>query len=99
MSDMVNSVDALDAIEDKLRNIGSDLNESTQKMLIALQASQGFLEGNQFHKAKMTTMNCIEISSRTMNNIQNARQNIAKLRTVLEQYLRCEYSGGHNDEY
>lgn len=60
--------DALCAIEDKLKRIGVNLSDATQKMHLSLQTSQGFLAGNQFEKAQKTTMGCIDITDRTIRN-------------------------------
>lgn len=85
--------DVLCVVEDRLRKVNSNLYESTEKMVLTLQQSQGFLAGNQFEKAKRTTLNCIETTSKTINNIRNAMEYIEKLKKILEEYSGCEYKG------
>lgn len=85
--------DTLCSIEDKLQKIEFDLNNSTQKMVDAIQRSQDFLAGNQFEKAKNTTMSCVELSRKTEINIDYAKKYIGDLRMALEEYGRCGYSG------
>lgn len=80
-------------IEDKLQKISYDLIESTQKMVESIQRSQDFLVGNQFDKAKATTINCTNLTARTSTNIRHAQDYIVKLRTALEEYSRCGYTG------
>lgn len=84
--------DVLCAIEDKLKKIGYNLSNSTEKMLMALQSSQGFLAGNQFEKAKHTTMKCIEVTGRTSNNLRNAGEYIEELRRVYGEYSSYMYT-------
>ena len=85
--------DTLCTIEDKLQKIGYDLTESTHRMVDAIQRSQDFLAGNQFEKAKATTMNCVGLTEKTRSNIKHAQDYIVKLRTALEEYSRCGYTG------
>lgn len=80
-------------VEDKLQRISYDLTESTQKMVEFIQKSQGFLAGNQFEKAKATTIDCTNLTARTSTNIGHAQDYIVKLRTALEEYSRCGYTG------
>lgn len=91
--DMCVDYDTLCMIEDKLQKIEYDLTNSTQKMVEAIQRSQDFLAGNQFEKAKNTTMSCVEISRKTETNLEYAKKYIGNLRTALEEYGRCCYSG------
>lgn len=84
--------DTLCTIENKLQKIEFDLTNSTQKMVEAIQRSQDFLNGNQFEKAKNTTMNCVEVSKKTETNIKYAKKYIGDLRMALEEYGRCVYS-------
>lgn len=91
--DMSVDYDTLCKIEDKLQKIEYDLNGSTEKMVAAIQISQDFLAGNQFEKAKSTTMSCVELTGKTGTNIKYARDYISKLRTALEEYSRCGYTG------
>lgn len=90
--DMCVDYDTLCAIEEKLQKIEFDLKGSTQKMVDAIRKSQDFLAGNQFEKAKNTTMSCVEISRKTEINIGYSKKYICDLRTVLEEYGRCGYS-------
>lgn len=90
--DMCVDYDTLCTIEEKLQKIEFDLANSTQKMVEAIQRSQDFLAGNQFEKAKNTTMKCVEISRKTETNIEYAKKYICELRTALEEYGRCAYS-------
>lgn len=90
--DMCVDYDTLCTIEDKLQKIEYDLTNSTQKMVEAIQKSQDFLAGNQFEKAKNTTMSCVEISRKTETNIGYAKKYIGDLRMALEEYGRCGYS-------
>ena len=86
--------DALCAIEDKLKRIGVNLSDATQKMHLSLQTSQGFLAGNQFEKAQKTTMGCIDITDRTIRNISNALTYIDQLKELIAVYDTCRYEEG-----
>ena len=85
--------DTLCIIEEKLQYICHDLTESTEQMYQAIQRSQEFLAGNQFEKAKNTTLNCIQHTNRTNGNINNAMKYIRELRSLLEEYGGCTYDG------
>ncbi len=85
--------DTLCRLEDKLQYISHDLTESTSQMSQAIQRSQDFLAGNQFEKAKNTTMTCIRHTNRTIGNIKNARKYLGDLKALLEEYGRCTYEG------
>lgn len=89
--DICTDYDAMYSMADKLKAIGTDLSESTRKMLLALQASQGFLSGKQYEKARMTTLNCIEVTGVTVNNIQNAITFLSNLMNTIDDYSRCKY--------
>ena len=91
--DMCVDYDILCDIEDKLQKIGYDLNNSTEQMNNAIRNSQEFLAGNQFEKAKNITSSCISITNKTRNNIRYAVEYIDKLRNVIDEYVKCEYSG------
>lgn len=86
--------DTLCAIEDKLKRIGRNLSDATEKMLLALQTSQGFLAGNQFEKAQKTTMGCVDITAKSNNNIRNALTYIDQLKELIMVYNTCRYEEG-----
>lgn len=96
--DMFVDFETLCSIEDKLKMIGYNLSQSTEQMVTALQYSQEFLSGNQFEKAKQTTLNCIEITGKTGNNITNAIAYICRLKEIVDQYSICEYNNGENGQ-
>ena len=85
--------DTLCRLEEKLQYISHDLTESTERMSQAIQRSQDFLAGNQFEKAKNTTMTCIRNANRTNVNLNNARKYLGDLKSLLEEYGRCTYDG------
>ena len=85
--------DTLCRLEEKLQYISHDLTESTEQMSQAIQRSQDFLAGNQFEKAKNTTMTCIQHTNRTNGNIKYARKYLGDLKSLLEEYGRCTYDG------
>ena len=89
--DMCVDLEALWAIEDNLRRIGVNLSESTERMLLALQSSQGFLAGKQFEKAQKTTMSCIDITAKTNNNIRNLLAYISQLKELVNTYDKSRY--------
>ena len=89
--DMCVDLEALCAIEDNLRRIGVNLSESTERMLLALQSSQGFLAGKQFEKAQKTTMSCIDITAKTNNNIRNLLAYISQLKELVDSYDKSRY--------
>lgn len=93
--DMNVDAELLSSIEEKLKRIGQNLSESTGKMVTALQHSQEFLSGNQFDRAKQTTLRCIEISGKTTNNIRNAIVFVSDLEAAVDKYSRSEYNGGN----
>ena len=74
-----------------MRRIGVNLSESTERMLLALQSSQGFLAGKQFEKAQKTTMSCIDITAKTNNNIRNLLAYISQLKELVNTYDKCRY--------
>lgn len=92
--DMCVDYDELCTVEDKLKKIEYDLSNSTEQMVRAIQVSQEFLAGMQFEKAKRTTAACVEVTQKAGNNIRNAIEYIAKLKTALEDYSNCSYDGG-----
>ena len=89
--DMCIDYDTLHILKDKLKKIDYDLNNSTKQMQIAIQNSQEFLSGNQFEKAKKTTLNCIELTEKTSSNITHAMEYIDKLMSALDEYDACRY--------
>lgn len=90
--DMCVNYETLCEIEDKLQLIEHNLNNSTEIMFSAIERSQEFLSGNQFEKAKNTTKNCLELTEKTSINIKQAKDYIAELRTVLNEYGMCSYN-------
>jgi len=94
--DMCVDFETLCSIEDKLKMISYNLSLSTKQMVMALQSSQEYLSGNQFAKAKQTTLNCIEITGKTSNNITNALDYICKLKEIVDRYSMCGYNNGEN---
>ncbi len=85
--------DTLCDIEYKLRLITYDLGNSVEQMVRAIQDSQEFLAGNQFEKAKRTTIQCAKLTERTIGNINHAREYLEKLKDMLTQYSQCAYQG------
>ena len=85
--------DILCRLEEKIQYISHDLTESTKQMSQAIQRSQDFLAGNQFEKAKNTTMTCIRHTNRTNVNLNNARKYLGELKSLLEEYGRYTYDG------
>ena len=92
-----NLVQAMKLESDYMNVFQERVNESTEQMVIALQYSQEYLSGNQFEKAKQTTLNCIEITGKTSNNITNAITYICKLKEIVDRYSMCGYSNEEND--
>lgn len=89
--DMCTDLESLHAIEEKLRSIGTSLNDATEQMILALQTSQDFLAGRQYEQAQKTTLSCIDITAKTTNNIRNALAYLAQLEEKLEAYNQCKY--------
>lgn len=83
--------DALCKMEDNLLMIQHDLSESTERMKTAIAQSQNFLAGNQFEKAKNTTLMCAAMSETTLRNIDKAKNYLSELRMALDLYARGEY--------
>lgn len=83
----------LDTIESKLEKIDHDIEESTAGMERAINQSQNFLSGNQFEKAKNTTLNCLASSKNTQQNLRAAREYIVTLRNLIDEYAKYTYSG------
>ena len=92
--DMYVDYDELSSMETRLAAIRQALYESNNVMSRELIASQSFLEGEQFEKAKAATLRCIQLSGRTSDNIQNALIYIAKLKECLDAYTRSGYPEG-----
>ena len=90
--DMCVDYGILCGIEERLEKIENDLNNSTDQMAKSIEASQGFLAGNQFEKAKKATAACMIIAGKTETNIRFAREYIKGLKTAIEEYGRCGYS-------
>ena len=91
--DMYVDYDILCEIQDKLQKIEHDLYSSAEEMKKTIEISQGHLSGEQFERAKGTTAICIGMTSTTGANIRHSRDYLAKLKTSLEEYGRCAYSG------
>ena len=91
--DMCVDYDILCDIEDKLKKIEYDLNNSSDQMVKAIHVSGDFLAGNQFEKAKRTTDSCVELNRRTGSNIHHAMDYLANLRTAVDEYGKCGYKG------
>ena len=89
--DMCVDLDALQSIEEKLKRIGTSINDATEQMILALQTSQDFLAGQQYEKAQKTTLSCIDIAAQTTNNIRNAVAYLVQLEELLDAYNRCKY--------
>lgn len=83
----------LDTIETKIERIERDIDESTMSMDKAINQSQNFLSGNQFEKAKNTTLNCLASSKNTQQNLRAAREYIVTLRNLIDEYAKYCYSG------
>ena len=86
--------DVLCLIEDKLKRINHALEVSVMEMKNGIIQSQTYLAGNQFEKAKKTTDDCINITSRTRNNIGHAINYIEELKMIIEEYSKYAYSEG-----
>ena len=89
--DMDVDYETLCQIETDLRHINHNLSESTNNMTMGLQDSQDFLAGQQFENAKDITYKCVEITSRTVNNLGIAVDFIKELKNCLEEYSQCMY--------
>ena len=85
--------DTLCEIEYKLELITHDLNNSTTQMVRAIRESQDFLAGNQFEKAKRTTIECTKLTEKTAGNIKHAMEYLEKLKDILTRYGQCAYTG------
>lgn len=93
-NDMYVDYDELCVMETKLEVIRQALYESNRVMSQELIASQNFLEGQQFEKAKSATFRCIQLSGRVCDNIRNSLEYIAKLKEYLDEYTRSGYPEG-----
>ena len=85
--------DTLYNLENKIDLILHDLEESTDRMTRAIQTSENFLAGNQFEKAKQTTMNCMIISQKTAYNLSRAQEYLRRLQDSVTEYGQCVYKG------
>lgn len=93
-NDMYVDYDELCVMETKLAAIRQALYESNSVMSQELIASQNFLEGQQFEKAKAATFRCIQLSGRICDNIRNSLEYIEKLKECLDDYTRSGYPEG-----
>ncbi len=91
--DMCIDYDTLCELRYKLELIAHDLTSSTEQMTKAIRDGQAFLAGQQFEKAKKTTLDCVNLTTKTSSNIQHAIEYLDKLKTAIEEYGRCAYSG------
>ncbi len=89
--DMDVDYETLCQIESDLKQINHNLSESINNMIIGLQDSQDFLAGQQFENAKKITYKCMEITSRTVNNLGTAVDYIREMKNCLEEYSQCMY--------
>ena len=85
--------DTLCEIEYKLELIAHDLSNSNEQMVRAISVSQDFLAGNQFEKARRTTMECARLTEKTSGNIKHAVEYLEKLKDMLTKYGLCAYTG------
>lgn len=93
-NDMYVDYDELCVMETKLAVIRQALYESNSVMSQELIASQSFLEGQQFEKAKAATFRCIQLSGRICDNIRNSLEYISQLKECLDEYTRSGYPEG-----
>ena len=70
----------------KLELIMHDLTNSTEQMARAIENSQEFLAGYQYEKVKRITMECINRTGKTENNIHHAIEYLEELKGFLEEY-------------
>ena len=83
--------DTLTAAREKLVSIEGNILDSANSMLNAIDHADGFLAGKQFEKAKLCTDKCVELTRRTVDNIENAGKYIDELLFLLEEYCKCTY--------
>ena len=91
--DMCVDFDALSRTEEKLEKLEYDLVHSTDRMVKSIRKAQEYLAGNQFEKAKTTTIKCLETTEKAERNIKYAREYVTKLKDVLAKYGECGYDG------
>ena len=91
--DMCVDCDTLNEIEDHLKRINYNLENSIQSMSSAIQDSKEYLSGYQFEKAKRTTEVCISSSKKTANNIRYAIKYLKDIEGVLDEYAAYAYRG------
>ena len=89
--DMCNDYDTLCHLENKLRNIKTNLGNSADTMLYELRNAGEFLSGNQYEKASNTTIQCSYNSRYTIENIDEVLKYIAKLKNSIEEYSGCGF--------
>ena len=93
-NDMNVDSNTIEEINSKLKSINRNLTNANQQMLASLLQSQGFLEGQQFEKAKKVTLKNIEQIGITSNNIRHSIEYNEKILELLHRYEKCKYTGG-----
>lgn len=90
--DMCVDYNNLCSIEDKLKKIEFNLYNSVDRMLKEIEQSQDFLAGHQYERIKTVTINCVDLTRKTIGNIEYARKYIKELQNAVEDYRKCGYS-------
>ena len=93
-NDMNVDSNAIEIINDKLKTINRNLSNANQQMLISLSQSYGFLEGQQFDKARKLTLKNTDQTGKTSNNIRHSIEYNEKILELLDRYEKCKYTGG-----
>lgn len=93
-NDMNVDSNTIEEINSKLKSINRNLSNANQQMIVSLSQSQGFLEGQQFNKAKRVTVKNIEQTAITSNNIRHSIEYNEKILELLHSYEKCKYTGG-----
>ena len=93
-NDMNVDSNTIEIINGKLKTINKNLSNANQQMLASLLHSQGFLEGQQFEKARKVTLKNIEQTGITSNNIRHSIEYNVKILELLYRYDKCKYTGG-----
>ena len=92
--DMCVDYQTLEELRMRLKRIGSELTEATKQMVEALQVSQDFLAGRQFEEARVLTLQTVEVTTVTSNNIENAIRYLDNLMAHVSDYESSKYTGG-----
>lgn len=93
-NDMNVDSNTIEEINSKLKSINRNLSNANQQMIVSLSQSQGFLEGQQFNKAKRVTVKNIEQTAITSNNIRHSIEYNEIILELLHSYEKCKYTGG-----